>query len=435
MPARDISILLALSMLIGLLAGSVGTLFHICVDSVLQLRMQGLLQLNEAGDFAWIIASLSTALLLYLSVCLVRRFAPEACGSGVQEIEGALQGAIRLRWRRVIPVKFFTGVLTLGSGMVMGREGPTIHIGGTLGQMVSDLFKTHQDNQNTLVTAGAAAGLSAAFNAPLSAILFAIEEMRAQFKYGTYAVQAVAMAVFIAAVVVRLYTGQVPAIQLTHFEPPPLSSLPLFFFLGLIFGVFGILFNRALLISLDGFNCQHRLMHDVLILSAGALIGYLSWSWPHTTGSGDETLLWAVHHSGEINILIALFAMRVLTSLISYGTGAPGGIFAPMLALGTLLGLWYGHVVNDLLDLWALKPGVFAIAGMGALFASTVRAPLTGIALSLELTHNYTLILPLILTVGTATVTAELLGGKPIYNLLLQRSLARDQARIKDSKA
>ena len=100
-----------------------------------------------------------------------------------------------------------------------------------------------------------------------------------------------------------------------------------------------------------------------------------------------------------------------------------------MLALGTLLGLWYGHYINDLISGWELRPGWFAIAGMGALFASTVRAPLTGIALSLELTHNYTLILPLILTVGTATVIAELLGGKPIYSLLLQRSLARENKR------
>ena len=212
--------------------------------------------------------------------------------------------------------------------MVMGREGPTIHIGGTIGQMVSDLFKTPKDNQNTLVTAGAAAGLSAAFNAPLSAILFAIEEMRAQFKYGTYSVQAVAMSVFIAAVVVRLYSGQVPAINMSHFAAPPLETLPLFFFLGIIFGVFGILFNRALLFSLEIFSCSNRFLNTLLILLAGGLIGYLGWSWPQTVGSGDETLLWAVRHSNEINVLIVLFVVRLFTTLMSYGTGAPGGIFA-----------------------------------------------------------------------------------------------------------
>jgi CIC family chloride channel protein len=357
---------------------------------------------------------------------MVRRFAPEASGSGVQEIEGALQGSTQVFWRRLIPVKFVSGILTVGSGMVMGREGPTIHIGGNIGQMISELFKSQKDNQNTLVTAGAAAGLSAAFNAPLSAILFAIEEMRAQFKYGTYSVQAVAMAVFMAAVVVRIYGGQVSAIDMSHFLAPPLQSLPLFFVLGLIFGIFGILFNHALIKSLDMFTATHGYVNLLVTLLVGGLIGYLGWFWPETTGSGDETLLWAMHHSGEITLLIVLFFIRIGTTLLSYGTGAPGGIFAPMLALGTLFGLWYGHYVNQYLEFEMLQPGLFAIAGMGALFAATVRAPLTGITLSIELTNNYSLILPLILTVGTATVTAELLGGKPIYSLLLARTLKRE---------
>ncbi|WP_230987927.1 chloride channel protein [Bathymodiolus japonicus methanotrophic gill symbiont] len=145
--------------------------------------------------------------------------------------------------------------------------------------------------------------------------------------------------------------------------------------------------------------------------------------WPNTIGSGDQTLLWALQHTGAISLLILLFFMRIGTTILSYSSGAPGGIFAPMLALGTLLEIWYGHYVNVYFPGLDLQPGLFAIAGMGALFSATVRAPLTGIALSIELTNNYSLILPLILTVATATVTAELLGGKPIYSILLQRTL------------
>jgi CIC family chloride channel protein len=215
----------------------------------------------------------------------------------------------------------------------------------------------------------------------------------------------------IAAVVVRLYTGQVPAINMSHFAAPPLTSLPLFFILGLVFGTLGILFNRSLIIGLDLLSNTRSYINTLLTLLIGAVIGYLGSLWPHTTGSGDLTLL---------------FFVRIGTTLLSYSSGAPGGIFAPMLALGTLLGLWYGHYVNIYFPTLDLQPGLFAIAGMGALFAATVRAPLTGIALSIELTNNYSLILPLILTVATATVTAELLGGKPIYSVLLQRTLKRE---------
>lgn len=426
MPARYIAILLGLSLLTGLLTGIVATLFHISVDTVFQWRIEFLQQYQQQPILRWLLPSVSTALMLYLALFIVRRFAPEAGGSGVQEIEGALEGSRENVWYRLLPVKFIGGVLTIGSGMVMGREGPTIHMGGSIGHMVSRLFKASADNRNTLITAGAAAGLSATFNAPLAAILFAIEEMRAQFKYGSYSVQAVAMAVFIAAVVVRLYMGQVPTINMSHLAAPPLKSLPLFFFLGLIFGTLGILFNRYLVIGLDLFSKARGCSDTVLILATGALIGYLGSLWPHTTGSGDLTLLWAMQHTGAISLLIVLFFVRIGTTILSYSSGAPGGIFAPMLAIGTLFGLWYGHYVNVYFPMLNLQPGVFAVAGMGALFAATVRAPLTGIALSIELTNNYTLILPLILTVATATVTAELLGGKPIYSVLLQRILKRE---------
>jgi CIC family chloride channel protein len=411
MPARYIAVLLGLSILTGLLTGIVGTLFHISVDCVFRWRNEFMQQFNQQPVLHWLIPSITTALMLYLALFIVRRFAPEAAGSGVQEIEGALEGSREIFWHRLLPVKFIAGVLTIGSGMVMGREGPTIHMGGSLGHMVSRVFKTNNDNKNTLITAGAAAGLSAAFNTPLAAILFAIEEMRAQFKYGTYSVQAVSLAVFIAAVVVRLYTGQVPTINMSHFAAPPLTSLPLFFILGLVFGTLGILFNRSLIIGLDLLSNTRSYINTLLTLLIGAVIGYLGSLWPHTTGSGDLTLL---------------FFVRIGTTLLSYSSGAPGGIFAPMLALGTLLGLWYGHYVNIYFPTLDLQPGLFAIAGMGALFAATVRAPLTGIALSIELTNNYSLILPLILTVATATVTAELLGGKPIYSVLLQRTLKRE---------
>jgi len=421
--SREISLLLILSTLVGGLAGSIGTVFHICVDTVIHWRT-ALIDSASVFDLpGWLIPVVSSAIMLQLTLMLVRRFAPEAGGSGVQEIEGALEGVRPLRWRRLLPVKFTAGLLTLGSGMVMGREGPTIQMGGNIGRMIAEKFKADGNKENTLVTAGAAAGLTTAFNAPLSGILFAIEEMRAGFKYGTYSVQAVATASFTAAVIVRLYMGQIPDIDMSHFKAPALASLPLFFLFGVVFGLFGVLFSRYLVKTLDFFSNLRGPAYTLTGLWAGGLIGYLGWRFPHITGGGDDLIVWAMHYGGAASFLMILFISRIGTSLFSYGTGAPGGIFAPMLALGTLFGLWFGHYAHSWFPEIIQHPGVFTIAGMGALFAATVRAPLTGIVLSIEMTNNYSLILPMILTVASATVTAELLGSKPVYTTLLQRTL------------
>lgn len=157
----------------------------------------------------------------------------------------------------------------------------------------------------------------------------------------------------------------------------------------------------------------------------GGTIGLLGWLWPDAIGGGDALIPRILSATPGGLTLLALFALRFGTTMLSYGCGAPGGIFAPMLALGTLFGLWYGQVAHAWLPGLIAEPGVFAVAGMGALFTATVRAPITGIALAIELTANYQQILPL-LACASATIAAELLGGQPIYAVLLRRTLARD---------
>lgn len=177
---------------------------------------------------------------------LVRRYAPEAGGSGVQEIEGALDGRRPLRWRRVIPVKFVGGLLALGGGMVLGREGPTIQLGGNFGQMIAESWRLPTPVWRTLVASGAGAGLAAAFNAPLAGVLFVLEEMRPQFTYTFASVQAVVIACAAADVAVRTLTGQGAVIPIASFPSAPLASLWLFPIFGAVVGLLGIVFGRVL---------------------------------------------------------------------------------------------------------------------------------------------------------------------------------------------
>ncbi|MDF5463401.1 chloride channel protein, partial [Vibrio parahaemolyticus] len=175
---------LIMAAIVGTLAGFVGTYFELAVHFVSETRTEWLR--SEIGNVLplWLAAVLISALLAFIGYFLVHRFAPEAAGSGIPEIEGAMDNIRPVRWWRVLPVKFFGGMGALGSGMVLGREGPTVQMGGAVGRMVTDIFRVKDDDtRHSLLASGAAGGLAAAFNAPLAGIMFVVEEMRPQFRY------------------------------------------------------------------------------------------------------------------------------------------------------------------------------------------------------------------------------------------------------------
>jgi len=413
---------------VGTSAGCTGALFRIVIRGFMEER-SALLGPAEAHAFlACALSMASTALLTTVALFLVRRVAPEAGGSGVQEIEGALEGVRPLRWQRVLPVKFLGGLLALGGGLVLGREGPTIQMGGNFGKLIADLRRLPLSAERTLVAAGAGAGLAAAFNAPLSGVLLVLEEMRSQFKYSFTSVQALVIACATSDLAVRVLTGQGPAISILTFNAPPLASLWLFPIFGALFGLLGLFFARLLVWTLDRFaNLKGWILRAAGPI-VGVTIGLLGWLAPASVGGGDELIPAILAAPMAASWLLLLFAVRFATSAVSYGCGAPGGIFAPMLALGTLFGMAYGHSAHAVFPQLIQDPGVFAVAGMGALFSATVRAPITGVALAIEITANYEQILPLLLTCAAATIVAELVGNEPIYSVLLRRSLARSTA-------
>ncbi|MGG4607815.1 H(+)/Cl(-) exchange transporter ClcA [Providencia sp. Me31A] len=421
--------ILLLAALIGAAVGLVGSLFELGTTWVSNYRVQSV---NEWVTPKWLIIIVMffvSAILAMMGYYLVRRFSPESGGSGIPEIEGALQDLRPVRWWRVIPVKFIGGLGTLGSGMVLGREGPTVQLGANLSQMFYDLFRLKDnESRHTLLASGAAAGLSTAFNAPLAGILFIIEEMRPQFKYSLISIKAVFIGVVTATIVYRLINGESAILNIGQFSSAPINTLWLYLILGMLFGVIGICFNRFLLYLQSLFLAFYQnkisrfvLMGGLIGGSCGAIGVYL----PEIVGGGYSVIHQMVAGQFTITFLFIFFALRFLTSTISFSSGAPGGIFSPLLALGTLFGGVFGYAALELFPNYQIEVGTFAIAGMGALFAATVRAPLTGIILVLEMTSNYQLILPMIITCIGATMMAQFLGGKPLYSVLLERTLAR----------
>ncbi|MCP4176788.1 MAG: H(+)/Cl(-) exchange transporter ClcA [bacterium] len=421
---RQTYFLLFSGILIGAAIGLVGSIFNLSIVYAKQLRVEFTNLFSNSNIFLqWSIPILFTLISLVAAVFIVRRFAPETAGSGIQEIEGALCNVRKLKWYRIIPVKYIGGVLTLISGMITGREGPTIHMGGAIGAMLSDKLRLKPFFAHTLIAAGAGAGLSAAFGAPMAGILFVIEEMRPHFRYNFASMQCVIAASVASDIVTKLIMGNGHEIPMQLLASPPITSLWLFVIFGAFFGIIGIFFNKFLVQLMDYFGNLKSRTYWMNIIILGIIIGIMYKICPPFIGSGHELILNALNNQIPVIFLFLLFIARLGGTWICYGSGIPGGIFAPMLSLGTVFGMLFGHYTQILLPNIITDPSIFAIAGMSALFTATVRAPLTGIVLVAELTMNYQIILPLILTCFTATIVANLLGGKPIYETMLFRTL------------
>lgn len=436
---RDKTPLLILIMagVVGVVTGLLAVAFDRGVDWIQQQRLATLAKVADYAILVWPLAFVMSALLAMVGYFLVRRFAPEAGGSGIPEIEGAMEEMRPVRWWRVIPVKFIGGLGTLGAGMVLGREGPMVQMGGNSGRMVVDIFRLRSpEARHSLLATGAAAGLSAAFNAPLAGILFVIEEMRSQFRYSLVSIKAVFVGVITSTIVYRYFNGEHAVIDVGKMSEVPLDTLWLYLVLGIIFGAIGVMFNALIFRTQDMFMRFHGGDWRKLVLIGGLLggmCGLLALIHGEAVGGGFALIPIAAAGNFSIGMLLFIFIARVITTLLCFGSGAPGGIFAPMLALGTILGTAFGLSCAHFFPQYGIEAGTFAIAGMGALFAASVRAPLTGIVLVLEMTDNYQLILPMIVTCLGATLIAQFMGGKPLYSAILARTLLRQEQAASSS--
>ncbi len=412
--------------IVGAFVGLVASAFHVLLDAAENLR--GFLHSYLEPDPlpGWVVTAPICVILTTVAVWLVRRFAPEAAGSGIQEIEGVLADERVMRWKRILPIKFVAGLLSIGSGMVLGREGPTIHLGGALGAAISDWWRLPSEHTKSLIAAGSGAGLAAAFNAPLAAIIFVTEELRLVFNYNVTSLQSVIAACVTAVIVNDWWLNQGPFLPVHDVHLAPLTEAPLYLLLGLIIGVIGTGFNVLIIGTVRVFGAIRR--HHWLLLSVtiGGTIGAILWFFPQSVGGGESLIAMLIPWHLPLTMLFGLFLLRSLTTALSYGAGVPGGIFAPMLALGTLAGVLFGVLAKILMPDLLSTPAAFAVAAMGALFAATVGAPLTGIVLVIELTGANEAMLTVIVTCLSATLMSRALGGRPLYSELLNLAMRSD---------
>ncbi len=409
--------------LVGACAGLVALAFRAALTEIDYFRNQMIMQAKASPAIGWLLPVLFTLIGALLSVFLVSKYSPEAAGSGIPHLEAVLHRFRKLNWRSVLPVKFVGGLAAIGGGLALGREGPTVQMGGAVGDAIARLLKVTERERLTLISAGAGAGLAAAFNAPLSGLIFVLEEIRRDFQPIVFG--AAFIAAVIADIIARIGTGQFPVFAVPSYPLPPLGSLIFFAILGVLAGLLGVLFNRSLLTAQTLFS---RIpVRRVYIVTAviGGMIGLIGWFQPQLIGSGHVLAEFALKGHTPLLVIPLFFIIRLLLTSLSYSTGAAGGIFAPLLVLGALLGLGVGEVAHQINPQLVPIPGVFAVVGMAAYFTAVVRAPLTGIMLIVEMTGNYSQMLPLLVSCFIAYIVAEALKDLPIYEALLERDLKR----------
>ena len=398
---------------VGILVGLVIAAFRLLLvkaDHVRGLAVQ-LVKVRPIYAFAIMLALILLAWILNWLL----RFEPDISGSGIPQIEGELKGLEDQNWRKVLLAKFAGCILAIGGGLALGREGPSIQLGGMIGKGFARRKNALLTEERLLMSCGAGAGLAAAFGAPLAGVLFALEELHKNFSaevlVSTMAASAVAD--YIAVNIIGLR----PVFDVEHRIPLRLYWAVVL--LGVILGILGVLYNKLLDKMQDFFD---RLGNKFISIGIMLMISFLMmFIYPTVLGSGNNLVKVISDGKFTLAALAVLFIANLFFSTGSFGTGTPGGIFLPLLVIGAITGGLYSTFLSATFGVEEYYIKGFVIIAMAGFFSAIVRAPITGVILITEMTGNFMTLLSLVSASLVAYVVADLLGGEPVYDQLMHR--------------
>ena len=410
-------VLALLALIAGAASGLLGAVFRLALERADRFR---------DSVVAWAHGEALAGLLLIISVAaaatalaawLVRRFSPDATGSGIPVVEAELQKEQPEAPLRLIPVKFIGGVLAMGAGLALGREGPTIQMGASLAHLFGTTFRRNSDECRALLAAGAGAGLATAFNAPIAGAVFVLEELVRRFEtritIATLGASAGAIAV------ARVLLGTAPDFHVGRLPYSGFGAVPpIHIAFGIVAGFLGVAYNRTILGALAAAKRLRRLRVELRAAVVGATVGLLAWFAPAVVGGGDPITQRTLGGKEVLATLALVFVLRFALGPVSYAAGTPGGLFAPMLVLGSQTGVLFGILCSSLFPGVATNPTELAVVGMAAFFTAVVRAPVTGIILVIEMTGTFTQFLPMLGACFAAMLVPTLLRDPPIYDSL-----------------
>lgn len=411
----------------GAIAGLLGAIFRLALERGDRFRDSLIFWAHGNKTLGFLVLILSCAAATALAACLVHQFSPRASGSGIPQVEAVLAGELHQLTSPLIPVKFFGGLLAMGAGLALGREGPSVQMGSSSADTLARLFKRNLADRRVLLAAGAGAGLAVAFNAPIAGAIFVLEELVRRFEPR---IAIVALGASSAAITVaHLLLGYQPDFHVQDLAFTRNNGIKLLFFLlGAVAGLAGIAYNHAILGAIAAADKLRRWPVELRAAFIGAIVGLLAWFAPGLVGGGDPITQRALEGLGTLAVIPFLFLIRFGLGAVSYAAATPGGLFAPMLVLGAQLGLFFGIGCRFLFSGLGVQPVAFALVGMAAFFAGVVRAPLTGIVLVTEMTGNVTMLLPMLSACFGAMLIPTLLRNPPIYDSLKARAIRNASA-------
>lgn len=407
----------------GLLVGAVGGLVVLLYRIALEYAGKWLIWILDfiKGKPLWILGWFCVLFLLGVLVGQLVKWEPMISGSGIPQVEGEVTGKLSQDWRRVLPAKFAGGFLCLFGGLSLGREGPSIQLGAMTGQGISRLLDRGKTEERYLMTCGASAGLAAAFHAPLAGMMFALEEVHKGFSMSLMI--SVMTASVTADYISSHLLGLEPVFQFQLEHVLPQNYYWMLILLGILLGVMGAFYNWFMLKAQELYRKPECLNETTRLLFAFFMAGILGLVMPSVLGSGHGLITALTNGEMLLGAAVTVFVVKFLFSAVSFGSGAPGGIFFPLLILGALLGGIFAMTGVHYFGLDPMYINNFILLAMAGFFTAIVRAPITGIILLFEMSGSVSQMLSLSVVSVTAYIVATLLWSEPIYESLLERLL------------
>ena len=425
-------LLALLSVLAGAATGVMVSLFKLTLERAARLRTEWLVGAHHLRLGGLVLAVLACAAAVTAAAWLVRRFSAYASGSGVPEVEAALGGTLPpAPLRRILLIKFVGGTLSLGAGMMLGPEGPGVQMGAVGARLLGNLFRRARTDLHALIAAGAGAGIAVAFNAPIAGAVFVLEELvrRLDARIVIAGLGASSTAIIVS----RLLLGDGPEFHVAAatgaLHQTTVATWLLYLALGVVAGALAVLYNKLIMGALSLSDRLGSWPIEAKAAAVGAVIGALGWFSPGVVGVGADIVQHLLDTGGALGAVFAVLAVRFLLGGACYAAKTPGGLFAPLLALGALTGFLFGSLCHSAFPALGVEPQAFAVVGMAAFFVGVVRAPVTAIVLVIEMTAAFATLLPMLVACFAAMLTASVLDVAPIYDSLRRRLASELAAR------
>lgn len=414
------------SLIVGILSGATIVLYRILGEFLLK-RFEVIYRF-VSGKPLYVIGVFVLLILMSLFVTYCVKKEPNISGSGIPQVEGIITRRIETDWKKVLIYKFVGGIMCLAAGLSVGREGPSVQMGAAIGEGISKKANQMDYEHKYLITSGASAGLAAAFNAPLAGVMFALEEVHKNFS--PIVLMSAMVSAVTADVITKAFLGINPSLRFAMLNKMPIKYYWSLVILGILVGLSSYVFNNGILKTKHLYR-DLPIKKEFKIMIPFVCSGIVGMTLPVLVGGGHSLIMSMKSLHISIFMMLLLFVIKYLFTFISFGSGVPGGIFFPLLAIGSIIGAIFGMICIRYLGVPAEYLINFAILAMAGHFAAIVKAPITGIILIFEMTGSFEQLLPLSVVVFIALLTSDLLGVNPVYDDLLEDILSQSHEEYK----